>query len=64
MVYRIAVGNGWVSPSEFWQMPPGEIWWLLDAKTPPEKRDKPNAMRELYDMLKAHQARKAAKKHG
>lgn len=33
------VGQGWVSPSEFWSMPPGEVWWLVDAKTPKESAD-------------------------
>lgn len=33
-LYRIAVGQGWVSPSEFWEMPPAEVWWLIDAHTP------------------------------
>jgi hypothetical protein len=43
------VGQGWVSPSEFWQLPPGEIWWLIDAKT--AQTPKPKDTEELYQMM-------------
>lgn len=28
------MGQGWVSPSEFWALSPGEFWWLVDAHKP------------------------------
>jgi len=32
--YGVAVGQGWVSPSEYWALAPGEFWWLVDAHKP------------------------------
>ncbi len=33
------MGQKWATPSEFWAMPPGEIWWLVDANTPEDATD-------------------------
>jgi hypothetical protein len=41
------VGQGWVSPSEFWAMPPGSVWWLIESKTPESAVD----YEPLYQML-------------
>ncbi|MEM9522754.1 MAG: hypothetical protein AAF982_01965, partial [Pseudomonadota bacterium] len=51
----IFIGRGWVSREEFWRLPPGEIWWIMDAHLPPEKFDEtPAAQKErLYQRLKA-----------
>jgi len=35
-MYQAAVGHGWVTRTEFWQMAPIELWWLLEAKKPPK----------------------------
>lgn len=51
MAFDALVGNDWVSPSEFWKMPPGLFWWIIDAKTPPEQRDKPQMYAELRAMI-------------
>lgn len=48
----ICVGQGWVSRDEFWRLPPGEVWWLMDAHIPPEK-ETPGAQTErLYQRLR------------
>lgn len=46
------MGQGWASPSEFWAMPPGEIWWLIDARTPASSVD----YEPLYNLLKEAEA--------
>src|SRR5581483_11708521 len=33
-LYKLAVGQEWVTRSEFWAMSPVELWWLVDAKKP------------------------------
>jgi hypothetical protein len=43
-------GNGWVSPSEFWNMAPGELWWMIEAKTP--KGTAPDDLEEMYQALR------------
>jgi hypothetical protein len=40
----------WCSPSEFWQMPPGAFWWLVDAHT---AKGPQGDMEEIYQMLQA-----------
>jgi hypothetical protein len=44
----VAVGQKWVTPSEFWAMPPGEIWWLVEANEPPETG---TDFEELYQLM-------------
>ena len=31
------MGQGWVTPEQFWKMHPQEVWWLIDAKRPPKR---------------------------
>lgn len=38
------MGQGWVSPGEFWALAPGEFWWLVEAH-------KPAVIVEDYDEL-------------
>ena len=53
ILYGLFVGKGWVSRAEFWALPPGEVWWILDAHLPPE-RDAPQDQNErLYQSLMA-----------
>jgi hypothetical protein len=33
-MYKSVVGNGWVTPRDFWHMHPQEVFWLIDAKKP------------------------------
>jgi len=51
--YKAVVGQGWVSPSEFWSMAPGEFWWLCDAKNPPKDRDEYGQMLKLLKEARA-----------
>lgn len=53
MMYLACVGQKWVTPGEFWAMPPGELWWLLDAMAPKQTAAD---VADLYDMMKAAQA--------
>lgn len=43
-----AVGQGWVTPSDFWRLHPDEFWWLYEAKMPPDEAEK---WAELYALL-------------
>nr|WP_170540974.1 hypothetical protein [Ruegeria arenilitoris] len=45
------VGQGWVSRAEFWTLPPGELWWLLDAHIPPEKETPADQNERLFQMM-------------
>lgn len=33
-LYKLVVGQGWVSRTEFWSMHPVEVFWLIDARMP------------------------------
>lgn len=35
--YLVFVGTFGYTPSEFWKLAPGELWWVLEAKLPPKK---------------------------
>mgnify|MGYP007003138083 CR=1 FL=1 len=48
-LYRVIVGQGWVGPSDFWRMPPGEVWWLIAAKTP--EQASVADIEELYQLM-------------
>ncbi|MGI9159856.1 MAG: phage tail assembly chaperone [Saprospiraceae bacterium] len=39
----MAVGQKWVSPSEFWALTPTELWWLVEAN---KKEDTGTSMSE------------------
>lgn len=58
-MYTLCVGQGWISPREFWAMPPGELWWLIEAKMPKQGMAESTAQ-ELLDMLDKELAREAA----
>lgn len=45
------MGQGWAARHEFWEIPPGEIWWLVDAHIPPEKREDPDRDARLLRLL-------------
>lgn len=32
-LYAACIGQG-MDPAGFWAMPPGEVWWFLEAKNP------------------------------
>ena len=55
------MGQGWVSPADFWRLAPGEIWWIIDAKTPKGGAALPvDDIEELYQALKAAKAEEEA----
>lgn len=57
-MYALCVGQKWVSPAEFWALPPGEVWWLVDAMMPREGMDEEEA-ESLYAALMAAKAAEA-----
>ncbi|WP_318339718.1 hypothetical protein [Defluviimonas sp. D31] len=41
-----------MSPAEFWRLPPGELWWVVDARLPPEIQNRKPAQNDrLLSML-------------
>ena len=55
------MGQGWVSPADFWRLAPGEIWWIIDAKTPKGGPGLPPAnVEDLYQALMAAKAEEEA----
>ena len=59
MMYDLCVGQKWVTRGEFWTMPPGEVWWLIDAMMPKDQRHDID-YDDLYEMMRAEQARERA----
>ena len=58
-IYRLFVGQKWITPSDFWSLPPGEVWWIIDAMTEKHGGGK-LAPREYDDLLKmVHEAQAA-----
>lgn len=53
------VGQDWVSPTEFWKLSPGQVWWIIEAKTPPEKQQRADGLDHAYRMLKEAKAKEA-----
>lgn len=56
MLHRILVGQGWVSASEFWLLPPPQVWWIIEDRMPQDGK-RHNDQDELL------QALREAKKH-
>jgi len=44
------VGADWCSPAEFWALRPGELFWILRAKT--QAGDDADKWADLYSLLK------------
>lgn len=59
MAYSVAVGQGWVSRSDFWDMPVAEFWWLVSAKNPDFDKPAQPDMSEVRRMVKAAKAKEA-----
>lgn len=59
MAYAIAVGQGWVSRSDFWDMPVAEFWWLFAAKNPDFDKPEPSDMSDVVAHFKAVKAKEA-----
>lgn len=61
--YKTAVGHKWVSPAEFWQLCPGEFWWMMEAHKEaagPGPGLSEEDREELLDMLNRAKAEWAA----
>ncbi len=59
-MHDLTVGNDWVSAADFWRMAPGAVWWLIDAKMPPEAKSRDSDMGEVVKMVKAAKKKEAA----
>ena len=49
-----------VTAFEFWQMTPGQVWWLVEDMMPQSVIQKPKELKQLYDEVKARQAKEKA----
>jgi hypothetical protein len=50
----MCVGSDLVSPTEFWNLIPWEIYWIIEGKTrDSEPRKQEEAKATAYDLLKA-----------
>ena len=58
-MYVLCVGQKWVSAADFWTLPPGEIWWLIDAMMPKTGLQEGEA-ESLYAALMAAKEQEAA----
>lgn len=47
--YQALIGQGWVTPADFWKLRPGEVWMIFKSKAPPAENEK---WASLYDLLK------------
>ncbi len=56
MLHEVVVGQGWVQAPDFWRMAPGQVWWLVEDKTPQEHKARAGDMREIVKMVKAAKA--------
>jgi len=60
MLHDLTVGQGWLSSYEFWRSTPGQIWWLVEAKTPEEAKRRGRDMDQIVQMVKAAKRKEAA----
>lgn len=66
-LHDVVVAQGWVSGKDFWQMPPQQIWWIIDAHRARLEREadagslSPADTEDLHQLLEdAEAAAKAA----
>lgn len=50
-MHKALVGNGLVSPAEFWSLPPGQAWWII-YDNQPEEYEPPTDMAAIRRMVK------------
>ena len=60
MLHRLVVGGKMATAFEFWQMTPGQVWWLVEDTLPQGAVRKPKEMKEVRDMVKRSQAKERA----
>jgi len=59
-MHDLLVGQGWVTPLDFWKLTPGQVWWIIEAKTPETVKTRGDDMAEVRKMVKAAKAKEAA----
>lgn len=64
MMHDLTVGNGWVSAIDFWKMSPGQVWWLVESKTPEEIKSRGRDMSEIVNMVRTAKAQEAENGQG
>ena len=64
MLHRLTVGGKMISAAEFWQMAPGQVWWLVEDMMPDSILKRPKELRELVDMVKKSKAKEKAAQDG
>lgn len=45
------------SAAEFWQMAPGQVWWLIEDMMPEEALQRSKDMGEVVNLVKASKAK-------
>lgn len=60
-LHNLLVGQGWVAPLDFWKLSPGQVWWIIDAKTPEKTKTHGRDMAEVRRMVKAAKSKEAAR---
>jgi len=58
----LTVGNGWVSPVDFWRLKPWEVHWILSAYRPDAVPGRPENWRDVA--LRNLREAKEKDKHG
>jgi hypothetical protein len=53
------VGNDWVSPVDFWKIPPKQVWWVIEAKMPEQAKTRRSDLAEVVKMVKTAKAKEA-----
>jgi len=53
----LVVRSKYATASEFWDMMPGQVWWLIEDMMPETIHSKPKELAELRDMVKRSKAR-------
>lgn len=60
MLHRLVVGGKMASAAEFWQMTPGQVWWLVEDMMPQHVIKRPKELKEVVDMVKRSKAKEKA----
>ena len=50
------------SAVEFWQMTPGQVWWLIEDMMPKQALTRPKDMQEVVNMVRRSKAQEKAAK--
>ncbi|HEY0276298.1 MAG TPA: hypothetical protein VGC31_09555 [Paenirhodobacter sp.] len=51
-MHTVVVGQGWVGAAEFWTLPPGQIWWVIDDRMPQGAAQAVSDRAEMLRMLR------------